>query len=619
MSQRDPESRPLSRVSSPSSRSIPLTSAAASTSASLPAIVDFRGDYSFKPVRDITEPSRSLHGGDGASSVPHARGFHSILNPLNVQAQGDAPPVASQHPGSSSGKRAADLTSPQGAIAPSHLVQQQSYSPHPFAQVGNNPSSRSPQTEIGLPGPPGGGRGSPKSAAPLPALNNPRAFASPKMPRVHSLHNPPVHKLGERMDQRVISSTAGVKRPYEESLPSTTSSSLPRPSLSYAPPSTPVSSVLPSAAPLSLPSGGLRSASQPILAEHRTPTVQHSALPQPYPSDAPRASLAQQHQPPAALTAGPPQTHSSSSSPWDSRASLGQPPVFGSGQTQEQETGPWSASGAASHGASRSRARARSERSEPPSSYLEMNPPGGERYLVEINTQIASKQADEKRQRNAGASARFRQRRKQQALEDKNKIMQLEEEKRALEARLQESMHHRDFYKNERNRLRDIVLRTPGISESALTGPRSPPTSNFSLGGFPDQAQMSRAGPPPNITTSHGYASSETSSIERPTRRRRTDQTPDTGAMTATYAHQPPQGHGLPPIAAPSYGLPPSRPPSASSTGETLPPIRGLEGGPPHETGAHAGPPGPYYPGHRAAYESGWAHRQGGPSEGNQR
>ncbi|CAI4217867.1 unnamed protein product [Parascedosporium putredinis] len=169
-----------------------------------------------------------------------------------------------------------------------------------------------------------------------------------------------------------------------------------------------------------------------------------------------------------------------------------------------------------------------------------MNPPGGERYLVEINTQIASKQADEKRQRNAGASARFRQRRKQQALEDKNKIMQLEEEKRALEARLQESMHHRDFYKNERNRLRDIVLRTPGISESALTGPRSPPTSNFSLGGFPDQAQMSRAGPPPNMPTSHGYASSETSSIERPTRRRRTDQTPDTGALTATYAHQPP-------------------------------------------------------------------------------
>ncbi|PKS10207.1 hypothetical protein jhhlp_001957 [Lomentospora prolificans] len=599
MSQRDSISRPPSRASSLSPRTIPPASTTAS--ASLSGIPNVRDDISSKPLREASGVSRRVISSEGPSPTPRALNVHTILNPLDVQARGNVSSIAQQSSASAGIEHVPGPTGRGNVVTPAHPPSQQSYPFYGYTQSSGTPPSTSPQTERSVAAFPSTDRGSPKSAIPLPALNNPRAIFSPSMSRVQTLHNLPGHKPGESIESPLGSTSIGVKRPYEEILGSGASGSLPRPPPPYT--TTPTPSIILASAATGIQGAPLRSASQPVLPERRTPNTQHSTLA--YQSEGPHSSTAQQQ-------------HQGQGAPhWDPRAGNNQPPTFGSGQGQAQDVSTWNVGGPTLLGTGLGRTRARNDRSEPPSQqYLEMNPPGGERYLVEINTQIASKQADEKRQRNAGASARFRQRRKQQALEDKNKIMQLEEDKRNLEARLQETIHQREFYKSERNRLREIVLRTPGISESAHAGPRSPPTSTFTLGGLPDQTQMPRVPPASNIPPSHGYASSETSSIERPTRRRRTDQTPDAGPLS--YVQQP-QGHGLPPISGAPYGMPPSRPPSASSSGEILPPIRGMESGVPHEPGAPTSSSAPYYSAHRAPYESGWAHRQGVPPEGGQR
>lgn len=607
MSQRDSASRPLSRASSLSPRTVPPTSTAIPST--VPTIPSVRDELSLKLGREISEVSRPSNSGEGTSQLPRALGVHTILNPPDARGNvASIPPLSSASTGA---EHLSAQASHGGAASAGNIQSQQPYAFYSYPQVSGTPPSGSPQTERSLPGFPGLDRGSPKAATPLPALNNPRAILSPRMTRVQSLHNPPGHKQSESMESPAPPSTIGIKRPYDDTLGPAAGGPHTRQPLPYTAAPPPPSIMLPSAAP-GIQGGPLRSASQPVLAEHRTPTLQPSIPVQSYQSEGTPSNIAQlQHHPGQTPAA------------WDPRAGLGQPPVFGTGQSQTQDATGWSAGGSAvSGGAGRGRARARNDRTEaPPQQYLEINPPGGERYIVAVDTQIASKQADEKRQRNAGASARFRQRRKQQALEDKNKIMQLEEDKRGLEARLHEATRLIDFYRNERNRLRDIVLRTPGISESAHAGPRTPPNSALPL-GFPDQAQMPRVPPPPppaNIPPSHGYASSETSSIERPTRRRRTDHTPDSGPLS--YVPQP-QAHSLPSISGPPYGMPPSRPPSASSTGEILPPIRGIEGSAAaHEPGVPPppGPSAPYYSLNRMPYESGWAHRQGGPSEGGQR
>lgn len=74
---------------------------------------------------------------------------------------------------------------------------------------------------------------------------------------------------------------------------------------------------------------------------------------------------------------------------------------------------------------------------------------------VPVDTQAASKFADEKRRRNAGASARFRERRKRKEAESSATISK-------LELRVKELSEDLDYYRQERDYFANAILQTPG-------------------------------------------------------------------------------------------------------------------------------------------------------------
>ncbi|GKT47907.1 uncharacterized protein ColSpa_08088 [Colletotrichum spaethianum] len=232
--------------------------------------------------------------------------------------------------------------------------------------------------------------------------------------------------------------------------------------------------------------------------------------------------------------------------------------------------------------------------------------------LIPVDVHQASKQADEKRQRNAGASARFRQRKKERDQEQIANLQKLEQRSRDLEVRLRDMTQERDFYRDERNRLRDVVLRTP-LSDMA-NGPPSP-TFSRSGGSMAETSPLTQAPMLPHQSQQHGYASSEASSVERPTRRRRTESAQTPEFSMPSYGTPVPQAGNLPPLQAPAYGMMQQRPPSTTPGGERLPPLRVMEGsysGPDAGPGASAG--GPLYPSYtRVPHETGFASRIAGP------
>ncbi|KAF6838739.1 hypothetical protein CPLU01_02272 [Colletotrichum plurivorum] len=250
--------------------------------------------------------------------------------------------------------------------------------------------------------------------------------------------------------------------------------------------------------------------------------------------------------------------------------------------------------------------------------------------IVPVDVHQASKQADEKRQRNAGASARFRQRKKEkdqeqaatmQKLEQRNR--DLEQRSRDLEARMRDVTQERDFYREERNRLRDVVLRTP-LSDLA-NGPPSP-TSSRSGGSMTGTSPLTQAPMLPHQPQQQqqGYASSDASSVERPTRRRRTDSAPTPEFSMPSYGTPVPQPGHLPPMQAAAYGMMQQRPPSTTPGGERLPSLRAMEGpyGVPGSDMGHGpapgGPGGPMYPSYtRVPHETGFASRTPGPPPGH--
>jgi hypothetical protein len=146
-----------------------------------------------------------------------------------------------------------------------------------------------------------------------------------------------------------------------------------------------------------------------------------------------------------------------------------------------------------------------------------ITPQSGEEILIPVDTHQGSKSADERRLRNAGASQRFRSRKKERET-------QMEEEARRLNALVRGLEQQRDFYRNERNRLRDIVSRTPSISEYANGPPTPTPaqsaasseTENRPLIGSPRRRTPAQTRPYP-------YGFDETSGIEPPPRKRRAD------------------------------------------------------------------------------------------------
>jgi hypothetical protein len=250
---------------------------------------------------------------------------------------------------------------------------------------------------------------------------------------------------------------------------------------------------------------------------------------------------------------------------------------------------------------------------------LTITPSYGEEILVPVDVHQASKQSDEKRQRNAGASARFRMRKKEREREQQAGLQKLEAANRELEKRAHDLEIERDYYRGERNRLRDIVAQTPGISEWADRGPPSP-TSTRSQGYTTEGSPMT--GPPHGHPPVASYVSD--AMLERPSLRRRTDPEP----QFTTPSYGPPQPTTLPPIPPSAYGVHPSAHATGSAGAARLPPLRldqpSVSGPPPGQV-APAPPPLPphtqpgYPPYGRPPYEHGWPTPPRRSHDGSQR
>ncbi|KAI0200691.1 hypothetical protein F4808DRAFT_450687 [Astrocystis sublimbata] len=223
---------------------------------------------------------------------------------------------------------------------------------------------------------------------------------------------------------------------------------------------------------------------------------------------------------------------------------------------------------------------------------LRIQPAHGEAFIVPVDTHQGSKQADEKRQRNAGASQRFRKRKKDRETQERVEHQRMEDQYRELKARIQALETDRERLRSDRDRLRDIVYRTPSISELAYQGPPSPVLSNSS--GLSPRASR----------PSYGSADPETG--ERPSQRRRTD--PQLEYTTATYSSSP---GTLPPITGPGYASSISHPgtPSARTHIPQLPPLRlgSASGTPTTALSATNTPVQAYHHLKRDPYEAGWA------------
>ncbi|CAH0033367.1 unnamed protein product [Clonostachys rhizophaga] len=223
---------------------------------------------------------------------------------------------------------------------------------------------------------------------------------------------------------------------------------------------------------------------------------------------------------------------------------------------------------------------------------------------IHVDYSQASKKADEKRQRNAKASTRHRRKRKAIQEENARQLQDLKESREDMELKIEELTAQRDFYRRERNRLREVVARTPSIAEHAASAP-SPTLTPARVGSYS----------PRHSARNIREYSSEASSNERPARRQRIDDGSENSLASLVGAPGTPLGQV--PNLGPGFGAP-SRPHSAASSsaggGERLPPLRTHIDGPPpmlhgqpgqpHEQDPRTGQWIPIQPRH---IETGWA------------
>lgn len=97
-----------------------------------------------------------------------------------------------------------------------------------------------------------------------------------------------------------------------------------------------------------------------------------------------------------------------------------------------------------------------------------------DRLPVSIDTYSASKEASGRRQKNADASARYRRRKADQAAEEKSRVSLLEEEVRYLGGRVIQLSKQTDFYRTDRQKLREIMMEVPELQNAAMSRPESP-------------------------------------------------------------------------------------------------------------------------------------------------
>ena len=241
-----------------------------------------------------------------------------------------------------------------------------------------------------------------------------------------------------------------------------------------------------------------------------------------------------------------------------------------------------------------------------------MTLPGSDAPIpITVDYSQASRKADEKRQRNAKASTRHRQKRKLLQEESAKQLQDLKHEREDMEVQVTELIAERNFYRDERNRLRDIIRATPSIAELA-NGPQTPPFSGFE---DPNLAGRLQHAPAP----SQDY-SSEGSSAERPSQRMRLDDSSEASAQSSSYGGGAASYAGRSSSQGHPYGHSTRPNSAASSTGgmERLPSLRSIEGHPPVQGRPHEQDPatGQWVPLQPRQFETGWATFHRKPGEG---
>lgn len=244
---------------------------------------------------------------------------------------------------------------------------------------------------------------------------------------------------------------------------------------------------------------------------------------------------------------------------------------------------------------------------------LRIQPAHGEEFIVPVDTHQGSRQADEKRQRNAGASARFRKRKKDRETMERMEHQRMENQYRELEAQIRALETDRDRIRADRDRLRDLVYRTPDISELAYQGPPSPVSSIGSAAAASSAARAVGGG-------GSVYGASDPETGERASQRRRTDPHPQVEFSPASYTSTP---GSLPSIPSTGYPASISHPgtPSMRSQPPQLPPLRlgSTTGTPTTVVSAANTPIQAYQTIKREPYETGWATGARGSAEPSHR
>ncbi|KAF5657556.1 hypothetical protein FHETE_10362 [Fusarium heterosporum] len=499
------------------------------------------------------------NGEERMQQVPQkALGVHNILNPMEPRSltPGGSGPL-------NTAARPSDLITPAQATGSM---------PGPFSgarlfPTGQPASMSLPGTPVGSITPLGGSsseRNSPMTAYPFPAMNNARPKVSPTQhPRAISASQIPPRES----DVRQPSSLHG-KRPFEEMTPEDAS-----PHYHNMQPH----SGMPTGPPVMSDSGRLYS---------------QGTIASPGPQG-PLSTLPPSHGP---SRTQPPSVHPQTS--YSPNMQAGRP--FPSPGPPSDSGSPWSET-LRRHGMGGSLFGVEGQQAF-------MTLPGSDAPIpVHMDFSQASKKADEKRQRNAVASTRHRRKKKIMQEENSKQLQELRDERRMMEIRIDELTQQRDFYRDDRNRLRDIVVQTPSIS--GLAG--GPPSPTFSTSNsYGDNVSLA-SGP----STSMGYGG-DMMSNERPTQRRRTDDHPEYSLPpygSPASRHPSASPSGLPAMPMPGYGGPsrPSSAASSSASGERLPPLRAMEGRPPGPGVQEQDPrTGQWIPVQPRVPETGWATRE---------
>lgn len=517
MSQRGPVSRAVSHRSS--SGSPPRDSRASPSDSELRG-VQIRDDMRTELARE-SEGVRSTRDGERLQQItPRTSGVHDILNPPGPHYGSGAPPSAVQRAGGETEQVPSSVDGGRyGGTSPHQFFGYHSQAPSPLSQ----PEPGLPPPRL-LPGPsPQLERGSPTSVHPFPALGAPRRILTPKSPMPGGLGR------------------GSPYRPTESPSPFGPSRGGPPPSdLSYGPGPSHGALVQFTAGPSPT---GIPSTLVPLVTPPRS-------LSQPL--------LGHVHHP--GYSTDPTQAPGFGGRDFQGRTSFGPGTVFhpGPGPSRGLPTpglgdGQWLPMAGVHSG---NRVLSVSEGPQ----YLTIHPDVGETIHVPVDMHQASRHSDEKRQRNAGASARFRARKKERERDVQNGIQRLEAQNRELHDEMRGLRIQRDYYRNERNRLRDIVKRTPSIRDLADQCPPSP--SSRSTGSF--AAENSPMPTPSHPQPAHVR---DASPHGRPARRRRIDPAPEFSGPS--YGPLPPSS--MPPMPQHNYGVAPTALPPVNPR---LPPLR---------------------------------------------